>query len=66
MMSFMEFLAQSRKMAMPDARTMLAKAGIDLHGPHEIEVMRLVKAMKKCTSSGPNRTSAEGASCLRP
>jgi hypothetical protein len=33
-------------MGLPDATTMLQKAGIDLTGFHEVEVVRLVKAMK--------------------
>ncbi len=57
MMSFYEY-AWRKKAALPDAETMLAMAGIDPHGPHEIEVMRLTKQMKKAAAQAPGKAGA--------
>ncbi len=62
----MEFLAQSRKMALPDARTMLAKAGISPDGPHEIDVMRMTKAMKKPDGRAKMKAGTGGRLAERP
>jgi hypothetical protein len=47
MMTFHEYAAWRKKTTLPDALTMLARAGVDPHGPHEVEIMRMTKAMKK-------------------
>lgn len=66
MMSFSEYAAWRQRTSLPDAHTMLIKAGIDPHGPHQIEVMRLTKVMKKVASPRSNRKATEVTSCLRP
>ncbi len=47
MMSFFEYLAQSRKMVLPDSHTMLTMAGVDLDVPDEEETVRLLNRDKK-------------------
>ncbi len=57
-MSFMEFLAQSRRMALPDARTMLALSGIDPKRPRtRSRSCVLTKAMKKAAERTPSEAS---------
>lgn len=58
MMSFFEYAAWRQRTGLPDAETMLRRAGIDPHGPHEIEVLRLVKQMKKADAQAPSITSS--------
>lgn len=52
MPSFMEFLAQSRRMALPVARTMLAMAGVPLGCPDEEETQRLLNGDRKQRPAG--------------
>ena len=52
MMSFFEFLAQSRKMALPDTHTLLAMAGVGLDVPNEEETKRLLNWEKKRQPTG--------------
>jgi hypothetical protein len=47
MLSFFEFIAQSRKMTLPDTHTMLAMAGVSLDVPNEEETKRLMNREKK-------------------
>ncbi len=47
MLSFFEYIAQSRRMALPDAHTMLAMSGIDLDSPNEEETQRLLNRQRK-------------------
>ena len=58
MMTFYEYAAWRRKTTLPNAATLLALAGVPPEVPHEVEVMRLVKAMKRAVE----RTSPRGAS----
>ena len=53
MMTFYEYAAWRRKTTLPDAATLLTKAGISPDGPHEVEVMRLTKAMKRAERAQP-------------
>jgi hypothetical protein len=53
MMDFMEYSAWQKKTTLPDSRTMLKQAGIDPDGPHEVEVLRFAKAMKKADALAP-------------
>lgn len=60
MMTFMEFL--SRRTPSPlDPLTLANRLGIDLFGPHEIEVQRLKKALKKAAERAPKKAAAGGA-----
>ncbi len=52
MQSFYEFLAQSRRMALPDARTMLSMAGVPLSFPDEEETERLLNRDRKQRPAG--------------
>ena len=52
MQTFMEFLAQSRRVALPDTHTMLAKAGVPLGFPDEEETVRLLNRDKKKRPAG--------------
>ena len=47
MLSFYEYLAQSRRMALPDTHTMLATAGVPLGFPDEEETVRLLNRDRK-------------------
>ena len=47
MISFYEYLAKQKAVGLPDSATMLAKLGITPDVPHEIDVMRMVKQMKR-------------------
>lgn len=47
MLTFMEYIAQSRKMALPDTHTMLAMAGVSLESPDEEKTKRLMNWHKK-------------------
>lgn len=47
MMSFYEYIAQDRKIRLPDAHTMLSMAGIGLDFPNEEETKRLLNSEKK-------------------
>lgn len=47
MLSFYEYLAQSRKMSLPDTHTMLATAGVPLGFPDEEETLRLLNRDRK-------------------
>lgn len=42
MKTFYEYIAVSRKMALPDTHTMLAKAGVPLGSPDEEDTVRLL------------------------
>jgi hypothetical protein len=52
MQTFMEFLAQSRKMTLPDTHTMLAKAGVPLGFPDEEDTARLLNRDRKQRPAG--------------
>lgn len=62
MIDFYEFIARRRKPTLPDPVTMLRMLSIDPEGPHEVEVMRLTKAMKKQAAARPSRGSGPGLS----
>ena len=51
-MSFYEFIAQSRRMALPDTHTMLAMAGVPLGFPDEEETQRLLNRDRKQRPAG--------------
>jgi hypothetical protein len=55
MINFYEFLSRRQKPTLPDPVTMLAKLGISPDVPHEIEVMRMVKQMKKADAQGKTK-----------
>lgn len=63
MMTFSEW---RRRMALPDPRTMLAMLGIDSHGPHDVEVLRLTKELKKADGRAAARIGSRTASSSRP
>lgn len=50
-----------KQTTLPDAVTMLTRAGIDPDGPLEVEVMRLTKQMKKAAAQAPGRGAASKA-----
>lgn len=52
MQSFYEFIAQSRRMALPDTHTMLAKAGVPLGSPDEEDTARLLNRDGKRRPAG--------------
>jgi hypothetical protein len=52
MQTFMEYIAQSRKMALPDTHTMLAMAGVPLGFPDAEETRRLLHRDKKQRPAG--------------
>ena len=52
MISFYEYIAQSRKMTLPDTHTMLAKAGVPLGFPDEEEMQRLLNRDRKRQPAG--------------
>jgi hypothetical protein len=47
MLSFFEYIAQSRKATLPDMHTMLSMAGVSLDVPNEEETKRLLNRDKK-------------------
>ena len=47
MQTFFEYLARSRKIALPDSHTMLAMAGVGLDVPNEEETKRLMNLDRK-------------------
>jgi hypothetical protein len=47
MLSFFEYIAQSRKVTLPDTHTMLSMAGVSLDVPNEEETKRLLNRDKK-------------------
>lgn len=58
MMSFNEYAARRQKMTLPSPATMLTLLGIDPHGPHDVEVMRMTKAMKKAADQAHARAKS--------
>jgi hypothetical protein len=52
MLSFYEYIAKSRKMALPDSHTMLGMAGVPLGFPDEEETVRLLNRDKKQRPAG--------------
>lgn len=63
MISFYEFIARRRKPTLPDPVTMMRMLSIDPEGsPDEIQVMRMVKQMKKQAAARPIRGSGPGLS----
>jgi hypothetical protein len=52
MQSFYEFIAQGRRMALPDTHTMLAKAGVPLGSPDEEDTARLLNRDRKHRPAG--------------
>ena len=52
MQTFFEYLAQGRRMALPDTHTMLAKAGVPLGFPDEEETQRLLNRDRKRQPAG--------------
>ena len=55
MMTLVEYFARCKKTTLPDAVTMLARAGIHPNRPHDVEVLRLTKAMKKAAEKAPGK-----------
>jgi hypothetical protein len=51
-LSFYEYIAQSRKMALRDTHTLLAMAGVPLGFPDEEETVRLLNRDKKRQPAG--------------
>lgn len=47
MLTFMEYIARTGKMALPDTHTMLALAGVPLDFPDEEETQRLLNRDRK-------------------
>ena len=47
MLTFYEYIARSRRMALPDSHTMLGMAGVPLGFPDEEETVRLLNRDKK-------------------
>ena len=47
MMTFSEYIAQSRMMNLPDTHTMLSTAGVGLDSPNEEETKRMLNRDKK-------------------
>ena len=47
MMTFSEYIAQSRTMNLPDTHTMLSMAGVGLDSPDEEETKRMLNRDKK-------------------
>jgi len=52
MLSFFEYIASSRKLALPDTHALLAKAGVPLGFPDEEETVRLLNRDKKQRTAG--------------
>ncbi len=52
MQSFYEYIAQSRKTALPDAHTMLSMAGVGLDVPNQEETERLLNRDRKQRPAG--------------
>lgn len=52
MQSFYEYIAQSKRMTLPDTHTMLAKAGVPLGFPDEDETHRLLNRDRKRHPAG--------------
>ncbi len=46
-MTFDEFITGRQKAGLPDAQSMLSRAGIWPSVPHEVELLRLLKSWKK-------------------
>jgi hypothetical protein len=58
MIDFYEFIAGRKKPVLPDPATMLAKLGISPDVPHEIEILRMTKQMKKADAQTKMKPSA--------
>jgi hypothetical protein len=52
MLSFYEYIAQSRRMTLPDTHAMLAMAGVPLDSPNEEETQRLLNRDRKRQPAG--------------
>ena len=52
MKTFYEYIAGSRKVALPDTHTMLAKAGVPLGSPDEDDTARLLNRDRKHRPAG--------------
>ena len=52
MIDFFEYIAQSRRTALPDARTMLSMAGVGLDVPDEEETERLLNRDRRQRPAG--------------
>lgn len=52
MLSFFEYIATSRRMALPDAHTMLGQAGVPLASPGKEETQRLLNRDRKQHPAG--------------
>lgn len=66
MITFYEYAAWRRKTTLPDAATLLALAGISPRAPHDVEVMRLIKTMKKTDERTPMQSPLHLATLARP
>ena len=53
MIDFHEYVARRQKPALPSPERLLARLGIDPHGPHEIDILRMVKDEKKRAAQAP-------------
>ncbi len=57
-MTFFEYIARQPGISLPDGETLLRMIGVSPTGPHEIDVMRMVKQWKKqapTTAMAPSR-----------
>lgn len=57
MISFHEYAAWRQQAGLPSPEGLLALLGISPGGPHEIDVMRLVKDEKRRAAQKPSTTS---------
>ena len=57
MMTFMEFLSRRQQIPL-DPVTLSHLLGIDLYGPHEVEVQRLKKRLKLALDQAPKKAAA--------
>lgn len=62
MIDFHEYVARRQKAALPSPERLLALLGIDPHGPHEIDVLRMVKDGKKRAAQAPITSTYKNSS----
>jgi hypothetical protein len=65
MMTFFEYLSRTQAAWLQPPEKILARLGIDVRGPHPIDVMRLVKQMKQADAQAPARAASGVASARR-
>lgn len=65
MQTFYEYLSRTQAAWLQPPEKILAKLGIDVRGPHPVDVLRLKKAMKRAAERAPAKGASGIASSSR-